>query len=452
VAPDTESFGRKRAFILLRYVFIIAAAYLILFEGHSIELDPVLPYLIAAALLSNVLLALLPETFLFGWAIQIPVLIADTLWIAYSLSVPGQVGQQFFLLYFFVLTLAAVGENLAIALVGSVMVGTVDCYLATQGGSFWTSPSLVRIPFFFTVALFYGHIGTRARAERDRVTRDREVSRQLERLVQIRTQEANARAEAMEALYKQAEESSRLKSEFVATMSHEFLSPLHVVLGYADLLMQGSWGQLDAAAQELVDRIRHNARRLLAMVTNVLDLAKVDAGVAPLFPATVDLAALAEDVTDPMTLPRPPFIEVRSVVPPNLPPLTTDGHKLRVVLSHLLSNAVKFTHSGGIVFTVDYDPAASRVTFTVSDTGIGIRPEDLSTIFQDFRQLDGSLQRRYEGAGLGLSLVRRYASLLGGTLDVSSTPGVGSTFVFSLPLAPPRAEEPPEEINVRQVA
>ncbi len=452
VPPDNESLTRKRAFILLRYAFIIASGYLILFEGHPAQPDPVVPYLIIGALLSNALLGLLPEAYMFGWAVQVPVLIADTLWIAYSLSLPGQIGQQFFLLYFFVLTLAAVGESLATALIGAVLIGTADCYFSTQGGSMWSSPSLIRIPFFFTVALFYGHIGTRARLDRDRLTRDREVAKQLEHLVEIRTQEANAKAAAMETLYKQAEEASRLKSEFVANMSHELLSPLHVILGYGDLLTQGAWGKLDEAAHELLDRMRHNGRRLLAMVTNVLDLARVDAGEAPLFLAPVDLAELAEDVTDPATLPRPEYISVQTRLQPDLPTLITDGHKLRMTLGHLLSNAVKFTHEGEVVLAITAADAGNQVTFAVSDTGIGIRDDDLDKIFVEFRQIDGSLQRRYEGVGLGLALVQRYAKLLGGTLNVSSTLAIGSSFALTLPVVAPRTAEAVADSAARQVA
>jgi len=255
----------------------------------------------------------------------------------------------------------------------------------------------------------------------------------------------------MEALYRQAEEASRLKTEFVATMSHEFLSPLHVILGYADLLLQGSWGRLDNAAQELVDRMRLNGRRLLAMVTNVLDLAKVDAGAAPLFLAPVDLSMLADDVTDPAALPRAEGVTVRVRVEPDMPMPITDGHKLRTLLGHLLANAVKFTPSGEVALSVALDRTGEHITFTVKDTGIGMRPEDLKTIFEDFRQIDGSLQRRFEGLGLGLALVRRYASLLGGTLDVASQPGAGSCFTFSLPLTPATTEAP-AEFTARQVA
>ncbi len=436
MAEDANPLTRKRAFLLLRYAFIIAAAYLILFEGPQVQLDSAVPYLIIGALVSNLLLGAVPEAYLFGWAIQVPVLVADTLWIAYSLSLPGQIGQQFFLLYFFVLTLAAVGESLTIALVGAVMIGIVDCYFSAHGESFWTSPSLIRIPFFFTLALFYGHVGTRARSERDRVARDQEVARQLERLVEIRTQEANARAEAMEALYKQAEEASRLKTQFVATMSHELLSPLHVILGYGDLLSQGVWGSLDVGAQELVDRMRHNARRLLAMVTNVLDLAKADAGTTPFFIGPVDLNELAEELTDAINLPRPSHIRVATELSSDLPHLVTDGHKLRVILGHLLSNAVKFTHTGNVRLSITHAPGEPEVRFRVRDTGIGMRPEDIETIFQDFRQVDGSLQRRYEGLGIGLAVVRRYTDMLNGTLGVSSEPGRGSEFVLSLPATP----------------
>jgi signal transduction histidine kinase len=439
VASDSRVGGgqtteKRRIFILLRYTFIIAAGYLILFGG-GVTRGTCLPLLVVAAIVSNLLLSFLPEHRLFAWYVEMPVVLIDTVWISYTLERAGVAGRDFFLLYFFVLTLAAIGEHLATVLIGAVLVGLANLYFSVGAPDVLGASALIRIPFFFTVALFYGHSARIARQERQQVAREQAAARQLELLVEERTKALAAKSQELTVLCSQAQEASRLKSELVGTLSHEFLSPLHVVLGYIELLLDDNNHQVGDEARAVLERIRQNASRLLDMVRSVLDFARADSGKVAVLESRVDPAALAREVTDPARLRHAPGVKVHVETDDSLPAIVTDAEKLKRILANLLSNAVKFTHQGEVILSVRFDASKSLLNFAVRDTGIGISREGHEIIFDEFRQLDNSARRRYEGVGLGLAIVRRYAQLLGGTLTVDSMPGAGSCFTFALPCA-----------------
>ncbi len=421
---------RKRIFILLRYTFIIAAGYLVLFGGTD-TLGTSLPLLVVGALLSNLLLSFISERQLFSWYVEMPIVLVDTLWISYTLHSTGA-GRDFFLLYFFVLTLAAIGEHLGTVLIGAVLIGIANLYFS-DGSTGLASPGLVRIPFFFTVALFYGHSAMTARQERQQAAREQAAARHLELMVEERTKALAVKGEELSLLCAQAQEANRVKSEFVASLSHEFLSPLHIVLGYIELLLDGNSPQVGDNARAMLERIQQNAYRLLDMVRAILDFARLDSGKVSVLKSRVDLEALAQELVEPQRLPRSPEVHVRYEVQGALPEIMADADKLRSILGNLLSNAVKFTARGEVLLAMRWEEGGGCVHFSVRDTGIGIREEHRAVIFEEFRQADNSVRRRYEGMGLGLAIVRRYAQLLGGTLTLESEPGQGSCFMFTLP-------------------
>jgi len=439
---------KKRIFILLRYTFIVAAGYLILFSGAATVETP-LPLLLVAAISSNLLLSFLSERRLFAWYVEMPVVLIDTLWISYALQRSGAAGRDFFLLYFFVLLLAAISEHLATVLTGALLVGLANLYFSVGSGNVLAPSALMRIPFFFTVALFYGHSAVTARQERQQAGREQAAARQLALVVEERTKALAAKSQELTALCAQVQEANRLKSEFVASMSHEFLSPLHVVLGYIELLLDNNHHQLGDESRALLERIQQNASRLLDMVRAVLDFARVESGKVAVSKSRVDLAVLAQELTDPRRL-RAPDVTVRVEVGDEVPDVVTDAEKLKSILANLLSNAVKFTHKGEVVLSIRFDAFAGTINIAVRDTGIGIQQDNLAIIFDEFRQLDGSVCRRYEGVGLGLAIARRYAELLGGALTVESTPGAGSCFTLALPCAEAERESnPPPSVPVR---
>jgi len=237
---------------------------------------------------------------------------------------------------------------------------------------------------------------------------------------------ANAR------LVEQLERVSRLKSEFVSTVSHELRTPLNVILGYAEMARDPGFDADERTA--LLGRIEDAGAQLLELIESTLEIGRLEAGREDIRIEPVALRAFWRALGDGCTtIPHRP--EVRLEWGAEIPDVTleTDPRKLTVVLRNLVGNALKFTEQGWV--RVEVAVAGDGIRFTVQDTGIGIRPEDQGTIFEMFRQADGSDSRRFGGTGLGLYIVRRFVQQLGGTVMLESAPGTGSRFTVALPLA-----------------
>ena len=234
-------------------------------------------------------------------------------------------------------------------------------------------------------------------------------------------------------LLEELERVNRFRSEFMANMSHELRSPLHVIIGYSDLLHEGSYGDLTPKQTEIAQRTGDRARELLALINATLDLSRLEAQRVPLVAQEVHLPTLIDELaSDFRALPQKADLHLVFDVPANLPPLCTDPLKLTMVLKNLVGNAIKFTDRGQV--TVGARADDGRVEITVADTGIGIAPEAVPFIFDAFRQADNSTTRRHGGVGLGLYITRRLLDVLGGTITVDSEVGCGSTFRIALPL------------------
>jgi PAS domain S-box-containing protein len=236
-------------------------------------------------------------------------------------------------------------------------------------------------------------------------------------------------------------EANRLKSEFLANMSHELRTPLNGILGFSELLIDGRPGPLNAKQRQYLMDVHHCGQHLLQLINDVLDLSKIEAGKMEVHAeefSPVDAASAVCTLVAPMARKRQ-----LNVHPPEPTPIATvrlDLPKFKQILFNLLSNAVKFTDAGGEVKVQIREDAPGWMRLEVSDTGIGISSEDLKHLFEAFHQLEGGADRRFEGTGLGLSLTRRLAELHGGSIDVRSAPGRGSTFSVRLPLVYAPAE------------
>lgn len=228
-------------------------------------------------------------------------------------------------------------------------------------------------------------------------------------------------------LVEELERASSVKSDFVATMSHELRTPLHVILGYTDLLLTGEFGPLSSEQADTARRIDRRARELHDLITNTLDVSRLDSGRVRLHIEDVSLSHLLAEI-DLETQRQQEDVDIRLdiSVPEDLRPVRSDPMKLKVVVKNLVSNALKFTPGGTVGVSGRAD--AEGVEITVRDTGIGIAQDQLGAIFEPFQQVDGSASRRHGGAGLGLYIVRRLVDLLGGSITVESEPGNGTTF------------------------
>ncbi len=244
-------------------------------------------------------------------------------------------------------------------------------------------------------------------------------------------------AEQNELLRRQAfqlEQASAAKSQFLANVSHELRTPLNAIMGYTHLMLEGVSGELKAAQQDKLGRVDANARHLLAVINDLLDISRIESGKMPVQIERVRLPELIDEV---MTEVEPLIAGTRLAVSrnlsPKLPEIETDRQKVKQIVLNLLSNALKFTPQGSVAIRLELDPGSDEISISVTDTGIGVAEENQKTIFEAFEQANSSYARRQGGTGLGLSICRRLAQLLEGRITLVSQLGEGSTFTLFLP-------------------
>jgi signal transduction histidine kinase len=232
------------------------------------------------------------------------------------------------------------------------------------------------------------------------------------------------------------------KSQFLANMSHEFRTPLNAIIGFTEVLQDQIPGPLNAEQLEYLGDIHNGGQLLLRLINDVLDLSKVEAGRLELFYEIFPIAQMVRETTTTLRgLAEKKGLTIQLNLPPDLGLITADQIRFKQVLYNLLSNALKFTDAGTI--TVSAMLENQQLHLTVTDTGIGIRAEDIDRIFIEFSQVDASHSRRHEGTGLGLALSRRLVEAHRGRIWVDSAFGAGSTFHVVLPLRPDGSENPP---------
>jgi PAS domain S-box-containing protein len=279
------------------------------------------------------------------------------------------------------------------------------------------------------------------------LTREAENERLFEALKQLNSElearigaatadlaEQNARLQWQS---QELEKANRLKSEFLASMSHELRTPINALIGYAALLLDGVLGEITPTQRDALTRARAAAEHLLALINDILDLAKIEAGKMPLHVQEVSLAAVTAEVAQQMEpLVHKKGLRFNTAVSGDCPVILSDRTKVKQILLNLVSNAVKFTNEGTVSVTAEC-AAGGSVHIKVTDTGIGIRREDLDEIWEDFRQVDQSRTREHGGTGLGLSITRKLLDRLGGRVSVESEYGSGTTFTVWLPARAP---------------
>src|SRR5262249_3343847 len=262
---------------------------------------------------------------------------------------------------------------------------------------------------------------------------------ELEEKVRQATAELVRQNELLQRQHVELEQASALKSQFLANMSHEFRTPLNAILGYTNMLLQGVSGQLSASQKRSLVRVDSNAQHLLSIINDILDISRIEAGRMPLHVTRFGVPELVTELLGELEpIIERSKLELSTNFPPRLPMLETDRQKVKQIVLNLLTNALKFTPLGSVRASARWLKEAGQVEIAITDTGIGIPDGEQERIFEDFRQADASPSRQYGGAGLGLSICRRLATMLGGHITVESALGKGSTFALLVPHRPRR--------------
>jgi signal transduction histidine kinase len=249
-------------------------------------------------------------------------------------------------------------------------------------------------------------------------------------------QQADIARRQAEADRRRAEDADRAKSQFLANISHELRTPLNAIIGFDEAMLAGMAGDFTPQQHKLLGRIQHSSRRLLDLINDILDLSRIESGSLEVYWAPMEPHKVIRDSVDSLrSLADAKGIYLDLSIAESVPPvIVTDARKIEQVVVNLLSNAIKFTEIGGVRVVV-HGEAEDAWSLEVADTGIGIPVEAQPFVFDPFRQVDGTLRRKYQGTGLGLSITKRLVEELGGTIRISSAPGVGSTFTAVFPLS-----------------
>jgi signal transduction histidine kinase/CheY-like chemotaxis protein len=477
-APDTQqdliggSLNQSRAFILLRYTLIVATAYLLLVEEDFQMPSRIVVLLIAGALASNVALAQLSARILESTILGACIILFDTLWVTAILLQSDQLNNEFFYIYFFVLLLAAMGENLPLIIIGTLVVCAAYLYGLSATGrtwALWSSPSLIRIPFLFTAAAFYGHLVDRVRQERRRAAveaqtvaelrlgerelrkmqdvleaRVAERTAELMRSNELLLQEINERKRAEEQL-RQAQKLEAV-GRLAGGVAHDFNNQLFVINGYSELLLEHL--QDNRALRPLVEEVKKAGERGAALTRKLLAFSRKQI----LEPKVVDLNAELADLEKVLRRLIGEDIELQVIQHDGLWPVRVDPGQLEQVVLNLAVNARDAMPRGGRLTietaNVELDNAYARshaddvsagayALLSVTDTGHGMDQETLSHIFEPFF----TTKEVGKGTGLGLSTVHGIVKQSGGHIEVTSKIGQGTAFRIYLP----RAEAAPQE-------
>jgi len=314
-----------------------------------------------------------------------------------------------------------------------VSIGNTIAYIGTlllmEQVSFWDAPmrlALCRMLFIIGASYFFLIGVANLQEKRLRIRQlEGEASRRVDELTRLTQELADANRRTQEA--------DRLKSQFLANMSHELRTPMNSIIGFSEILVERLHDQVEPKHLGFLRHINASGQHLLGIINDILDLSKIEAGKMEIYPEFFSIAPVVESVCQVMRGMSKAAPRFAVDIPSELPQIETDLAKFKQVLFNLLSNAIKFSPANAPV-TVTARLAEGSITVSVRDEGIGIEPAHHAVIFEEFRQVDGTVRREFGGTGLGLALVKRFIELQGGRVSLESELGKGSTFSFTLPV------------------
>ena len=425
-APHGSLWGlmanKRKAIVTLRWLLIIAAAYTMLFAGKGTSF--IADGVVICLLLCNLVIARLPDAIVNHPFFEVGLLLVDTTLLSIGFYLTRALSSDFYILYFFVIFLAGVSERLTLVLIGALLVCAAYVsimWVEHANHSLSLDDLVLRLLFILAVALFYGFL--------------------VERVRQDREQGRAQYVEQLEKVNAQLRELVELKEAFLGAVSHELRTPLNAMVGYIDLIREGTAGPVRGRVRAYVDRVHQQALHLSRMIEELLSFENLARGRVAERAVETDmneLTAVLNEHCEPEANAK--GLKLQFIISPEVVRVVIDSHKLLQVLFHLINNAIKFTDRGEVHVSIDRYHATLAsgwegfvLECAVSDTGPGIPTDQQEIIFEEFRQLDGSPTRRFGGMGLGLSVCRGLVQLMRGDILLESVPGHGSTFRVRVP-------------------
>jgi len=394
--------ARKNTLVPLQWVLVIVTSYFVLFSKGEVVNDPRAYLLIVLSLAFMLVLYRLPLG-VYEHKLFAPILvIVDTLLTSVAIGLNRENPWDLFIVFYFGLFIAAIGENLLQIVVGCFIITIVSVALSTfQGGlDALDAQALIRIPFIFGVSLLYGYLGEQVKKEKKRA--------------------------------ESAEETQQLKRQLVSALAHDIKNPLGVIMFCADTVATRlERGQNGKENSQALHAIQENGERIVNLVTGFLDATKAESGTMDMKQQPVKLTPLIQNLgQQQMEALRKKNISLNMDLDEHLPDVMGDEAQLERVLWNLVGNAIKFTPSGGTI-SVSSRVDDGHVSISVKDTGMGIPEDALPQLFTEFRRLKGA--ETIEGTGLGLFIVKSIVEAHGGTVLAESKQGEGSKFIVRLP-------------------
>ncbi len=402
---------RKKALPTLQWLVVIGTSYLSLFNRQQTVNDPRVYALIAVLLISVLALRFIPVD-LFGHRyFPHAIVIVDTVLISLGIGLNRETPWDLFLIYFFGLFIAAIGESMIQTVVACLIMTIIFVFVTSFQStvSLIDSELLLRIPFIFGVSILYGYLAEQVKTERRRVEKGEEVN--------------------------------KIKVQLVSALAHDIKNPLGVIMGYAEAVASSLRNRAESQQNlEALQRIQDNAERIVKLVTGFLDASKVESGRVEVVRQPVQVNLLIREVCQQeMGDLQNKNLSLSLDLDDHLPEISGDAGQIERVVWNLVGNAIKFTPMGGKI-AVASRVEDSHVRLDVRDTGKGIPKDELPLLFSEFRRSKGSA--KIEGSGLGLFIVKTVVEAHGGKASVESEEGKGSTFSVKFPIPEGRGLQP----------
>lgn len=399
----------KRTVILIRWPVVLVCSYLVIYSNLKILFPTTVMLLPLLFVGSNILLYYLEEEYLSRTRVLSALVIFDTLVLTLCLVAHGEVDSDLYLTYFLIIIISCLLQDLRSLAIITVLAPVIYGSLLFRFSGASNTELYLRLPFLFITSLFFGYFAYVIRSER--------------------------------ALREHSEKENRAKMEIYNVVSHEFRTPLAIIQGFIQLIKDKDMGEINESQQKGLEAAFQQCNDLQFTINNILEAGRVASDAAPIEKKELNLpqfiAELKAGYDSSSPLRTVPIYWDYSPEPPVF--VVSDKAKLKVIFQNLINNSIRFTMQGEIRISVRYRAQSKQIELQVMDTGIGIPKEAHSLIFDQFRQLDSSSTRSFEGTGLGLYIVKQFTKILGGEVSVESEIGHGSTFTVVIPVDLPAA-------------